>query len=212
MDKIILSTSDIDFILRWRDEHKDLVRLGICPIKAVKIEVPETKYIITAVREGNKLSFGINHNGRSEGKIVIELLLSGMYKVLRNTTKYGTENVMSVATVYSSTMALIAFGDDTIKNNEIEHKNISHKKNDNTRKPTKKNKQISCTYILKRSGNAPRIVTKGSHSKPEGMFSVRGHYRHYKNGKTIWIDEYTKGCGKKKDKTYKVGSKNNKKD
>lgn len=32
-----------------------------------------------------------------------------------------------------------------------------------------------------------------SHKSPEGIFSVRGHFRRYKDGKVIWIDEYLKG-------------------
>lgn len=31
------------------------------------------------------------------------------------------------------------------------------------------------------------------HRSPEGVFSVRGHFRRYKDGKIIWIDEYLKG-------------------
>ena len=48
---------------------------------------------------------------------------------------------------------------------------------------------------------------KDSHASPGGIFSVRGHFRHYKNGKVIWISEYRKGEGKKKKKTYKMGGK-----
>lgn len=32
-----------------------------------------------------------------------------------------------------------------------------------------------------------------SRKSPEGIFSVRGHFRRYKDGKVIWIDEYLKG-------------------
>lgn len=34
------------------------------------------------------------------------------------------------------------------------------------------------------------------HKSPEGVFSVRGHFRKYANGKIIWIDEYLKGKNK----------------
>ncbi len=34
------------------------------------------------------------------------------------------------------------------------------------------------------------------HKSPEGIFSVRGHFRKYRTGKVIWIDEYMKGIGK----------------
>lgn len=33
----------------------------------------------------------------------------------------------------------------------------------------------------------------GTHRSPEGIFSVRGHFRRYKSGKVVWIDQYLKG-------------------
>ena len=42
-----------------------------------------------------------------------------------------------------------------------------------------------------------------NYTKPTREISVRGHYRHYRSGKTIWIDEYKKNAGKdKKSKKY----------
>jgi len=64
MDKILLSSDDIELVLKWRDEHKDLVRLGMSPLKDVKIVCYESGYMITAIREGRMLRFVINKNGR----------------------------------------------------------------------------------------------------------------------------------------------------
>ena len=37
-------------------------------------------------------------------------------------------------------------------------------------------------------------VPVGHHRSPEGVFEVRGHFRHYKKtGKIVWIDAYLKG-------------------
>jgi hypothetical protein len=36
-------------------------------------------------------------------------------------------------------------------------------------------------------------------------WQVRGHYRHYKNGKTVFIEPYTKGQGKIKQTNYVIG-------
>ena len=43
-------------------------------------------------------------------------------------------------------------------------------------------------------------VNSHNHRSPEGVFGVRGHFRKYKNGKIIWIDEYLKGTKNEKDK------------
>ena len=40
---------------------------------------------------------------------------------------------------------------------------------------------------------------------PACSFTVRGHFRHYKSGKTVWIAEYRKGTGRSRGKTYKIG-------
>ncbi|MBR5436920.1 MAG: hypothetical protein IK120_08680, partial [Muribaculaceae bacterium] len=61
------------------------------------------------------------------------------------------------------------------------------------------------TYILHHSRDSISVGAKGHHASPRGIFNVRGHYRHYKNGNVIWINEYQKGTGKKKSKTYKLG-------
>ena len=42
-------------------------------------------------------------------------------------------------------------------------------------------------------------VSTTSHRSPEGVFGVRGHFRRYKNGHVIWIDEYLKGLDKDKN-------------
>lgn len=36
-------------------------------------------------------------------------------------------------------------------------------------------------------------IPVNAHRSPEGVFSVRGHIRHYKNGRNIWIEPYMKG-------------------
>ena len=53
MNKVVLSSDDLMFLLRWRDEHKDLVRRLECPMRAVVIVCPDTNISIKAVRKGN---------------------------------------------------------------------------------------------------------------------------------------------------------------
>ena len=46
------------------------------------------------------------------------------------------------------------------------------------------------------------------------MWGVRGHYRHYKSGKTVWINPYRKGIRRNDKepvpKTYIIDSKDKK--
>ncbi len=51
-------------------------------------------------------------------------------------------------------------------------------------------------YFVKEYDNKIYAVSSHAHRSPEGVFSVRGHFRKYKSGKVIWIDEYLKGTDK----------------
>lgn len=206
MNKVILKNDDIKFLIQWKDEHKELVRMGVNPMKAVKILCVDSGYTITGIRNGSQLRLTVTEKGNSIGNMTFDMLSNGMCRLMSDKTKLNQENKQTVLTVYCSTMALLVFGNGTIDIPEEEDipKEKLHTKSKNKPKKVKHN---GVTYILNRSGKKPRIMVKGSHNSPSGTFSVRGHYRHYKNGKVVWISEYTKGSGKKKDKTYKVGLK-----
>lgn len=206
MNKVLLNTSDIEFLLRWRDEHKDLVRIGVNPMKAIKIICADSGYAITGIRNGSQIKLTVNEKGLSIGSMTFGLMANGMFKLIVNKTKLGMEDQQAVLTVYCSVMALLVFGNKTV---DLPQDNERKKIRPPTKpsKTPKKSKRKGVTYILSRSGNELQMMAQGSHSSPNGTFSVRGHYRHYKSGKVIWIEEYTKGNGKKKNKTYKVGLK-----
>lgn len=122
----------------------------------------------------------------------------------KDRAKISNDDKQSVLTVYASVMALMVFGRSDLKTPEHkEHQTASSSKN-LTKKP-KKSKPSGVTYIFTHSGKEPHIAIKGSHSSPQGIFSVRGHYRRYKSGKVIWIAQYMKGTGRKTDKSYRIG-------
>ena len=204
MDKIVLSREDIEFVLKWRDQHKELVRLGVNPLRAVKIICPDSGFTLTAIREAVDLRIGITQNGKSLGSLEYEFLNNGMYRMTKDNTKISNEDKQSVLTVYASVMALMVFGRSIAESLEQKERQTASTSKKPTKKP-KKNKRSGVTYILTCSGKEPHIAVKGSHSSPQGVFSVRGHYRRYKSGKVIWIAQYTKGTGKRADKTYRIG-------
>ena len=49
MDKIEYTNKDINFLLEWRDKNKELVRMGFCPIKAIKILSIENGITLTCI-------------------------------------------------------------------------------------------------------------------------------------------------------------------
>lgn len=204
MDKIVLSQKDIEFVLKWRDEHKELVRLGVNPLGAVKIVCTDSGFTLTAIRKAVDLHIGINQNGKSLGYLEYEFLNNGMYSMTKDRAKISSDDKQSVLTVYASVMALMVFGRSDLKTPEHKERQTVSSSKKLAKKP-KKNKRSGVTYILTCSGKEPHIAVKGSHSSPQGVFSVRGHYRRYKSGKVIWISQYTKGTGKKADKYYRIG-------
>ena len=202
MNKILLSSADIEFILQWRDEHKDAIRLGMIPLKSVQIVCTDTGYILTAINNGQELAITTTQNGKKLGKLVFRLLENGFCALIKNTTNFSEEEKQSVLTVYSSTMAILVFGSATVEGSDKEPKEITKKNTTKTNKSQKK-KSSGVTYILRNSYDIKREAQQHRKS-PDHSFSVRGHYRHYKSGKVIWIEEFTKGTGKKKNTIHKL--------
>lgn len=56
-----------------------------------------------------------------------------------------------------------------------------------------KNKHNSKIITFRKFKENIYAISAGHHRNPEGVFVVRGHFRQYKSGKVIWIDEYLKG-------------------
>ena len=200
MDKIRLSSADVDYILAWRDEHKDLVRQGVSPLRAVKMLFPDVGITVTAIRNGKALSFSITKKGKSLGRLFYTVQKNGLCALTGDTTRLSEEDKQSTLTVYASTMALLVFGRTTIES-DAEPREIEPAMLYDEPTTPRQRREKGYTYILRKcnaSGHG------GHHRSPRGQFSVRGHYRHYKNGKTVWIREYTKGAGKKRATKYRL--------
>ena len=200
MDKIILSSNDIEALLLWRDQNKDLIRRNAAPFKGIILEFPETNIIIKAYNDAGKIAFYLQVNGQKAGKITGRQLPGGLLQVKKNTTKLSGDDVQSIITVYASLMALIVYHKPEAAAAAKEAGRERPKKAKNGQERRKN----SITYLLKHSGSGPRIQQRGQHSSPAGVFTVRGHYRHYKDGRSVWIKPYKKGTGDQKNKTYKL--------
>ena len=200
MDKILLSSKDIETLLLWRDQNKELIRRNAAPFKGIILEFPETNIIIKAYNDAGKIAFYLQVNGQKAGKITGRQLPGGLLQVKKNTTKLSGDDVQSIITVYESLMALIVYHKPEAAAAAKEARQERPKKAKNGQERRKN----SITYLLKHSSSGPRIQQRGQHSSPAGVFTVRGHYRHYKDGRSVWIKPYKKGTGDQKNKTYKL--------
>jgi len=90
-------------------------------------------------------------------------------------------------------------------------KEKENKKKNKTRKPNQQvNTIINMDEIVKyiKPGDFKRIITGTSRTYQCEDWEVRGHWRHYKSGKKVFINSYHKGVkrneGIEKDKTYTI--------
>ncbi len=220
MDKIEISNKDIEEMLKWRDEHQTEVRSMVAPIKAISIICKESGYRIIAVREGIKLTLSLSrrkgnstHFDERLGKLVFLTGYGGFSRLDKDTTKLAPEDKQSVFTVYCTLMAIMVYGNIKPQPEPIEPgQTIIYTGGVKVlqgalKSTTKAKKKKSIAYILHSAPDGLRISSSGSHASPGYSFNVRGHYRHYKSGKVVWIAEFTKGSGKKKkSKDYRMGS------
>jgi hypothetical protein len=206
MDKIQLTMSDVDRLLAWRDEHKTEVYAMPSPLKAIEITVDNESVVITykAIRENLNLRMHVNIDGHPIGNLEFKIIPGAFCVVTKNKSNIPQDAVQSMLTIYSSLMACMVYSVPTVRDNPETRKTQTT----NGKAKSKKNKSKAApniTYILRETNGRLIAAPQGSHASPKGEFSVRGHYRHYKNGKTVWINPYKKGTGNKKSKVYRLG-------
>lgn len=207
MDRVELSVEDIEELLKWRDQHQQEVRSNPAPLKAVEIVMPHNGYRIKGIREDDQLRLHLSQFGSQLGNCRFTLRPDGMWSSTKNRMQVAHDDLQAVLTVYCSVMALMAYG-----HRDMEPRDTgAGQKSSRPKRPTKR-KSKRTTYILRSVNGALSAVPSGSHASPSGIFTVRGHYRHYKSGKVVWVSEYKKGTGKRKGKTYKMGGSNARKE
>ena len=203
MDKIVVTAADIELLLKWRGQHPDEVRSHPAPLKAVEIVVETNGWRIKGIRNGLHLSLYLNQNGRSFGHCEFVRRIDSMWASTKNRMQVERDDLQSVLTVYCTLMALMAHSPAIRSEDEPAPRKVHTR---GAKKPYKKS-SAQTTYIIRKVNGTILAAPSGSHASPRGIFTVRGHYRHYKSGKVVWVAEYKKGTGKKKSKTYKVGGK-----
>ena len=203
MDKILVTAADIEKLLAWRDEHNDLVRSMPVPLREVEIQIVESGISIKCFRSDKKLKLYLDSPTRELGHVVFAPLGNGLWKKKVSTLPADcnpAETEQGALTVYGSLMALMTYGTGSIRGAAT----TTLKAPAGRKSPTKPH-TASTTYIIHSAGKQLTVVPRGHHASPACSFTVRGHFRHYKSGKTVWIAEYRKGTGHSRGKTYKIG-------
>lgn len=193
MDKIKLTMEDVDRLIEWRDNNKELVRRCPAPLTEIEIFAPSGVHF-KAFRKGDTVSFHVFFNKKKLGKVDLKILYKWT-KVMRNTLNFQSkdEMVQDLISTYASLMAYMTYEKRYV---EAQPRTTAVHRTGATR-----NRKKGVTYILHMVSNRKGT---GHHASPAHAFMVRGHYRHYKSGKTVWVAPFKKGEGDVKDKNYKI--------
>lgn len=210
MDRCLLKNGDLDRLFEWRDNNKELVKRAPMPIKGIRIAVEEEKAELICVRKNDVAEIRCNLCNGEKILIVVNVLpCDGKYTVKRTRPIDVDVGLINEAcSIYFSLMALITYGDGIeYSDEELGVLDSAVKENFKARLFVKQHntQQQSITYLLRRDAKGRLSVGgRGHHSSPKGEFGVRGHFRHYADGKVVWIAEYKKGKGKRKDKEFRL--------
>lgn len=118
MDKIVVTAADIEKLLAWRDEHNDLVRSMLVPLREVEIQIVESGISIKCFRSDKKLKLYLDSPARKLGHVVFAPLGNGLWKKKVSTLPADcnpTETEQGALTVYGSLMALMTYGTGSIR-------------------------------------------------------------------------------------------------
>ncbi|MBO6293632.1 MAG: hypothetical protein J6N51_15465 [Selenomonas sp.] len=203
MDRVLMTQDDVKMLFVWLQEHKEQVRQFPCPLKAVEIVLTHNAIRIKGIRDGKWLKLYVYSGNESLGKMEFEIDFEAQHLLLRKcTTILSRDDRASILSGYFTLMAFMVYEKpELVKQDEPFAMKTRHKPRGGS--PTKK----QTTYILRQRKAATRGAQGGHHTSPRGVFTVRGHYRKYRSGKTVWIAEYKKGTGDKRHKRYKMGGK-----
>ena len=190
MNTVLLSWDDVTKVMTWADNNKSLVYQFPEPLKNITICID--KWMAKFERYGNKLK--IRHWMDGQNKGTQEFKLGKRITVTQEKTDFHGPDKQTMLVTYMSIMAYMVYAPKEVIREPV--KTSLHVPGG----PRKAGKGY--TYILHRISN--KAPQGGHHRSPQGTFTVRGHHRHYKNGKTVWIREYRKGTGENKERTYRL--------
>lgn len=223
LDRIELTINELFNLLKWRDNHKDLVH-------DYKQVIPEG---IVDVKGGMTIYFKfINEQITSYESYVDEKLickikterLGGQYRVLESYINKEMLRALQMIDISFNEIDLIADTCTTVssimaylehfRSEVIIREQPIKMSNTQRRRAMWHNKHNSSSRFIKLNRVIYRIPDGARYTNPDKplrqrhteSWSVRGHQRHLKSGKVIWIKPYIKGKGAvKKPKTYKLG-------
>lgn len=195
MDKIVMTAKDVSEIHKWANANEVNIDINI-PFNKVEL-ILDKGYSLKCYNKGTYVNIFILVDNINKGYFRFD---RNTLKVIKNKIigkeKLKEEHFKAWIAQYLYTMAYIAEYKPVLEPKEVRKPIKKHRRSHKT--------ESNITYLFNRHYITNPSITYKKHKPCEYAFKVRGHYRHLKNGKKIWVREYTKGKGKVKGKEYRL--------
>lgn len=206
MVKIPLTIEQINALFKWRDEHKEIVRACVVPFPYCEI-ISENG---VKIRVQQNEDFTSVYNFTVSNTVLHEVKGRFDYMTITGKVVYGVpqlshDDTQTAITVWATVMAYIVnFEPEIIEQEYDEPENKESKRRSTSprkqKRPGNRILYLNPTKYITESKN----VVQRKYTPPSCAFSVRGHYRHMKSGKVVYVHPYEKYTGKEKDKRNKI--------
>lgn len=203
--KIPLTSEQVEKLLAWRDQHKELVRALVVPFpecsilseNGMKIRIEQDE----ALKSVYRFTVTDTNAHKVKGRFTYSTKTSYLWHGLPKLSKDETQTTI---TIWATVCAYIANFQPELVGRPGDSVGASA----SVHTPSAKAANNAADRVI----YLRPIVFTSEHESPvkrkytpcENAFSVRGHYRHYKSGKVVYVRPYEKGTGKEKDKRNKV--------
>lgn len=196
LDKIMLSTEDVTEIHKWANANDVSIDVNI-PFEKVALVLGDESYTLKCYNKNTYVNIFI----------IIDKVNRGYFRFNRSNLKIikneivGREvitekHLQAMIMQYLYTMAYITEYKPVLEPKEVSKSKKKHKRSYKT--------ENSITYLFNRHYITNHSTTPKKHRPCKYAYTVRGHFRHLRNGKKIWVSQYIKGKGKLREKIIKI--------
>lgn len=171
----------------------------------VKVEGTESeqKFYIKIIRRNNE---GLSETRKEE--TTITEFLDELNDVIRDCAKKGIKNYINwnvdrKGVEIMPPMLFMQYAVEKAMNREIiEMQETTRRyKPIKERKESKQKQEYKLFDVIRKYS---KHINHNKHHIKQERWDVKGHFRHYKNGKVVYVKPYEKGKGRKKEREYKL--------
>ena len=202
LDKIVLSEDDVVTILDWdKENHHRFDSVDFPMLEGVMVT---SNYIDLLKRE---LHTGV-HFKFDEDSMVLKIYEWESKNLIASfNTNYDSINNQELSNAkhfIHLLMATFQYMNNNVHTVTERKITKNHTKKSNRKKSAKKGNRIVKMSSVQYTFNHYATTDKRTYERHIESWRVKGHWRHYKSGKIIWVEQHTKGIGDVAPKTYKV--------